>query len=548
MSSYIFITGGVMSSLGKGIAAASIGALLQARGYTIRMKKLDPYINIDPGTMSPYKHGEVFVMGDGCEADLDFGHYERFTDKKCSSKDSITTGKIYSTVLEKERRGDYLGSDIQVIPHITNEIKNFITDGTEDVDFTICEIGGTVGDIEGLPYIEAIRQLCIELGKSKTICIHLTYLPYMSAAEELKTKPTQHSVKLIQSMGVQPDILLCRSEKTLNDEIRAKLSMFCNVSKQNVIEALDAESIYLVPQRYHQAGLDKQICIHFGINDIKNDKDAELKIKEKWISLEHAIFEPSNRVKIAVVGKYTKLKDAYISLSQAIIHAGFANDAKIEIEWIDAEEDIAEIEKKLKGVSGIIVPGGFSSRGIENKMNAIKFARENNLPFLGICLGLQLAVIESCRNIAKIDATSREFSNEGEIVIDFMSSWMENGVMQTRDENCDKGASMRLGNYTCRINDNSSLAYQIYGSNEVVERHRHRYEVNIAKYGEVFEKSGLTFSGMSVDGMLPEIIERKDQDFFIATQAHPEFKSRPFAPHPLFREFIKAAIKKGDNL
>ena len=532
-----------MSSLGKGIAAASIGTLLQAHGYTIRMKKLDPYINVDPGTMSPYKHGEVFVMGDGCEADLDFGHYERFTDLKCSANDSLTTGKVYEKVLNKERKGDYLGSDIQVIPHITNEIKEFIKSGSEEVDFTICEIGGTVGDIEGLPYIEAIRQLTIELGKSKTICVHLTYLPYMKAAEELKTKPTQHSVKQLQSMGVQPDIIMCRSEKNLNDEIKSKLSMFCSVKKENVIPALDAENIYLIPNQYHMEGLDRQICEHFGILNSELEKAAAKKINEKWVSLEHAICEPSKSVKIAVIGKYTKLKDAYISLSQAIIHGGFANDAKVDVEWIDAEEDLNDIEKKLRTVSGILVPGGFSSRGIDGKIAAIKFARENKIPFLGICLGLQLAVIESCRNIAGIkNATSREFSDDGEIVIDFMDSWEVNGLIESRSLDGDKGASMRLGNYKCHLSPDS-LAKKIYGYSEITERHRHRFEVNLEKYKDIFEKAGIEFSGMSIDGKLPEMIERTDHPYFIATQAHPEFKSRPFAPHPLFDSFIKAALK-----
>lgn len=531
-----------MSSLGKGIASASIGTLLQARGYSIRMKKLDPYINVDPGTMSPYRHGEVFVMEDGCEADLDFGHYERFTGLQCTANDSLTTGKIYEKVLLQERRGDYLGSDVQVIPHITNEIKNFITAGHEYVDFTICEIGGTVGDIEGLPYIEAIRQLKIELGSAKVACVHLTYLPYMKTSEELKTKPTQHSVKLLQSMGVQPDIILCRCEKEVNYDIKAKLSMFCNVKKENVVEALDAENIYLIPHRYHLSGLDRCICVHFGLETEEQEKLAEMKIREKWSSVEHAISTPSKTVKIAVVGKYTKLKDAYISLSQAICHGGIAHDAGIEIDWVDATMDQRDLESRLRAVSGILVPGGFDVGGAEGKIVAIKFAREKRIPFFGICLGLQLAVIESCRNVGgAINATSREFSDVGEMVIDFMDKWKLNGVVEARDPSGAKGGTMRLGSYLCKISI-GTLAHRIYATTEITERHRHRFEVNIKKYKELFDKAGLEFSGMSSDGLLPEIVERHDHPFFIATQAHPEFKSHPFAPHPLFSNFIKAAI------
>lgn len=530
-----------MSSIGKGIAAASIGTLLQARGFSIRMKKLDPYINIDPGTMSPYRHGEVYVMGDGCEADLDFGHYERFTDIKCSKDDSITTGQIYSTVLNKERAGDYLGSDIQIIPHITNEIKNFITKGSDDVDFTICEIGGTVGDIEGLPYIESLRQLKLELSGKKIICIHLTYLPYIKTSEELKTKPTQHSVKLLQSLGIQPDLLLCRTEYPLTDDIRSKLSMFCNIKTENVVEAMDADSIYLVPKRYHTACLDIQICKHFGID---GDSKYEENIEKKWGSIERAILTPSKKARIAVVGKYTKLKDAYISLSQAISHAGMANDANVEIEWVDSDWSTDEILLKLKSVNGIIVPGGFSNRGTEAKIMAIQYARENKIPFFGICLGMQLAVIEACRNIGGLkNATSREFDDEGEMVVDFMDNWRakENNSQEKRMIDGDKGGTMRLGNYECVIGKDT-LAHKIYGADTVTERHRHRYEINIEKYTDIFEKCGLVFSGMARDGILPEMLERKDHPFFIAVQSHPEFRSRPFASHPIFREFIKATL------
>jgi CTP synthase len=541
-SLFIFITGGIMSSLGKGIASASLGTLLQSRGYSVRMKKLDPYINVDPGTMSPYKHGEVFVMEDGCEADLDFGHYERFTGVKCTANDSLTTGKIYEKVLAQERRGDYLGSDIQVIPHITNEIKRFIMDGHERVDFTICEIGGTVGDIEGLPYIEAIRQLKIDLGASRVACIHLTYLPYLKTSEELKTKPTQHSVKLLQSMGVQPDIILCRSEKDISDEIKNKLSMFCNVKKENVVAALDVENIYLVPNKYHLAGLDRQVCDHFGLLDPKLEEQAEEKINKKWVNLEHAIYTPSKTVRIAIVGKYTKLKDAYISLSQAINHGAIANDARVDIDWVDAKKNPQDLEDRLRRVSGILVPGGFDSGGMEGKIAAIKFARENEVPFFGICFGLQLAVIEICRNVVGVEnATSREFSDDGEIVIDFMDSWESNGLLESRLPSDNKGGTMRLGSYICKIAENT-LAHRIYGTTEITERHRHRFEVNIKKYRELFGKAGLKFSGMSMDGLLPEIMELQSHPFFIATQAHPEFQSHPFAPHPLFTAFLEAAI------
>jgi CTP synthase len=545
MSYLIFVTGGVMSSLGKGIAASSIGALLQARGFSIRMKKLDPYINVDPGTMSPFKHGEVFVMEDGCEADLDFGHYERFTGIACSADDSVTTGKIYETVINKERRGDYLGSDIQVIPHITTEIKNFITAGSENVDFTICEIGGTVGDIEGLPYIEALRQLSIELGKAKTICVHLTFVPFVKTAGELKTKPTQYSVKLLQSMGVQPDILLCRSEFELTDDAKNKLSMFCNIKRDNVITALDADSVYLIPEQHHIAGLDRQICSHFSI---QCDREAEIDsiISKTWGALKHSIASPKSSVKIAAVGKYTKLKDAYISLTQALIHGGIANDTKVEIDWIDSEWPQEQLSAVLAGVSGILIPGGFSSRGTDGKLFAIQYAREKNIPFLGICLGLQLAVIESCRNILGIKtATSREFDDDGTFVIDFMEKWIsESSTTETRTQDGNKGGTMRLGNQRCHISADS-LAYKIYGKTDITERHRHRFEVNIEEYGETLERAGLVFSGMSSDGKLPEILERKDHIFFVATQAHPEFKSTPFSPHPLFTAFIKAALSLG---
>jgi CTP synthase len=543
MSAFIFVTGGVMSSLGKGIAASCIGALLRARNFSIRMKKLDPYINIDPGTMSPHKHGEVFVMEDGCEADLDFGHYERFTDITCSAGDSITTGKIYEKVIAKERKGDYLGSDIQVIPHITNEIKDFITSGYNDVDFTICEIGGTVGDIESFPYIEAIRQLILEFGKERIICVHLTYLPFIKTAGELKTKPTQHSVKQLQSVGVQPDILLCRSEIEIPDDIKEKLAMFCNVKKENVVTALDAENIYLIPHQYHKEGLDKRIYDHFNISE-ENEQIATERIANKWGSVARLIRNSSGNVRIAIIGKYTKLQDAYISLTQAVMHGGFANDVRVEIDWINAEDEKAEILKRLSGVSGIIVPGGFSVRGTDGKLEAIKFARENSVPFLGICLGMQLAVIEACRNVAGLStATSREFSDDGEMVVDFMGSWDGRDGAEIRDSTGNKGGTMRLGRYDCRIIP-GSLAHAIYGGKGTIsERHRHRFEVSAQKYGATLEEAGIIISGISEDGKLVEIIERADHPFFVATQSHPEFKSRPFDPHPLFKSFIEAVAR-----
>lgn len=543
MSRFIFVTGGVMSSLGKGIASASIGALLQLRGYSIKMKKLDPYINVDPGTMSPYKHGEVFVMEDGCEADLDFGHYERFTGICCTKEDSLTTGRIYEKVLNKERHGDYLGSDIQVIPHITNEIKDFIIKGSDSVDFTICEIGGTVGDIEGLPYIEALRQLSMELGKEHIMHVHLTFLPYIKVAGELKSKPTQHSVKQLQSMGIQPDILLCRSEKPLTDEIKTKLSMFCSVQKDNVMAALDAENIYLIPNQYHMEGLDRQICKHFELSNDRTEERVEKAIKDKWAKLTEIILNPRYAIKIAVIGKYTKLKDAYLSLTQAIAHAGYANNAKVDISWIDAEDTQENIENQLFDMKCVIVPGGFSSRGTEGKMCAIRYARENKIPFLGICLGLQLSVIEACRNVGNLrDATSREFTDEGSFVIDFMKNWDKKGVSERRSEDDDKGGTMRLGSYECKITE-GTLAHKIYGKTDIAERHRHRYEVNYAQYKDVIDKSGIVISGKSVDGTLPEIIERNDHPFFIATQAHPEFKSSPLFPHPIFYSLIKAGLE-----
>lgn len=542
MGKFIFVTGGVMSSIGKGIASASIGTLLQSRGFSIRLKKLDPYINVDTGTMNPYRHGEVYVMSDGCEADLDFGHYERFTEVESLGKDSITTGKIYSTVLARERRGDYLGADVQVVPHITDQIKDFILDRSDDVDFTICEVGGTVGDIEGLPYIEALRQLKLEMEPSKTIFIHLTYLPFIKVSGELKTKPTQHSVKSLQSLGIQPNILLCRSECSIPQDIRKKISMFCNVKIENVIEALDADNIYFIPKMFHNGGVDNQICEHFGFE--KYDEVAEKNIEQKWGTVENSIKSANEKVRIAVVGKYVKMKDAYISLNQAIGHAGFANGARVEVEWIDAENNFDDIVKSLEKVQGIIVPGGFGVKGVENKIKVIQYSRENKIPFIGICFGLQLAVIESCRNIGKVvDACSREFCEKGTFVVDFMKNWSAGDKIEEREVTDQLGGTMRLGNYDCFLKPNT-LASEIYKKEKIVERHRHRYEVNLKKYKDLFDRCGIIFSGMSSDGELPEIMERRDHPFFIATQFHPEFKSHPFNVHPIFYNFIKAVLKK----
>ncbi|MDR2402338.1 MAG: CTP synthase [Cytophagales bacterium] len=542
MERFIFVLGGVMSSIGKGISAASIGTLLQARGFSIRLKKFDPYINIDPGTMSPYRHGEVYVMGDGGEADLDFGHYERFTDVESSRKDGITTGKIYSTVLTRERQGDYLGADIQVVPHITNQIKEFILERSKEVDFTICEVGGTVGDIEGLPYIEALRQLKLELATSKVIFIYLTYLPFIKTSEELKTKPTQHSVKTLQSLGIQPDILLCRTEYPISNDIQKKLSMFCNIKLDNVIEARDAENIYFIPKMYHQAGLDKQICEHFNLE--KNSSLVEENIEKKWGRVENSIKSAKQKVRIAVIGKYVKHKDAYLSLRQAIGHAGFANGGHVEIEWVDPEKDFENILKTLTNVRGIIVPGGFGVKGTENKIKVIQYARENKIPFLGICLGMQLAIIESCRNIGNVaDANSREFVKEGTMVVDFLQNWDTGEKIEKRNITDQMGGTMRLGNYNCNLAP-GSLAFRIYQKEQIVERHRHRYEINFKNYKDLFDHCGIVFSGMSTDGKLPEVMEREDHPFFIATQFHPEFKSHPFNGHPLFDCFIQVIMNK----
>ncbi len=530
---YIFITGGVTSSLGKGLASASLGALLQARGFSVLLRKLDPYLNIDPGTLSPYEHGEVYVTDDGTEADLDFGHYERFTGVPTESSDYVTTGKIYSSVLTKERRGEYLGSTVQVIPHITDEIKNFITNKTHGVDFVLCEIGGTVGDIEGLPYLEAIRQLRNDLGRDRTLFVHLTLLPYISTAGELKTKPTQHSVKELLSVGIQADLLLCRSDRPIPWEAKRKLAQFCNVPSDCVIAALNAQNIYHVPLQYHEEGLDQQVCRYFGLQDASADLSRWYRIRDQ---LEKAV-EP---LKIGIVGKYVQLLDAYKSLIEALHHGGYPNHAKPELVWIDSQ-DTENLKQKLTDVDAIIVPGGFGERGIEGKMAAAEYARENKVPFLGICFGMQLAVIEACRHqLGLHNASSSEFGPTEEPVVGLLREWQSEEGVQTRSETSDLGGTMRLGSYPCVL-QKGSLARQIYGEECVQERHRHRYEVNKA-YLDRLAAVGLIGSGLSPDGKLPEIVERIDHPWFIGVQFHPELKSRPFAPHPLFVSFIAAGL------
>ncbi len=537
MPNFLFITGGVVSSLGKGLASAALGAILQSRGYSVRLRKLDPYLNVDPGTMSPTQHGEVFVTDDGAETDLDLGHYERFTGVSAKKTDNITTGRIYSDVIAKERRGDYLGATIQVIPHVTNAIKEFILSENNNEDFILCEIGGTVGDIESLPFLEAIRQLGNELGSNHTCFIHLTLVPYISAAGELKTKPTQHSVKELQSVGIRPDIVLCRTEHSIPEEQREKIALFCNIPKSSVIEAIDVKNIYNVPLIYHQNGLDQVVCNHFNLKP----KKPNLKI---WKDIIYAIENPEGIVRIAIVGKYTSLRDSYKSLAEALIHGGIANKIKVELLWIDSSIFENEIiaKSKLENVHGILVPGGFGERGSEGKILSVKFAREHKIPFLGICFGMQMCVIEAARNLADIKkADSSEFGKCDEPVVGLLTEWVKGKEKFTRSNQDDLGGSMRLGSYECHLK-NDSLAMDIYKSKKIFERHRHRYEVNIS-YMEKLESSGLSFSGMSPDGILPEIVEIKTHPWFIGVQFHPELKSKPFDPHPLFKSFIHAAAK-----
>ncbi|HOO82642.1 MAG TPA: CTP synthase [Alphaproteobacteria bacterium] len=540
MTRYIFITGGVVSSLGKGLGSAALGALLQARGYKVRLCKLDPYLNVDPGTMSPFQHGEVFVTDDGAETDLDLGHYERFTGVPARKNDNITTGQVYTEVLGKERRGDYLGATIQVIPHITNEIKDFILEKEGTADFVLCEIGGTVGDIESLPFLEAIRQFGNEVGHDRALYVHVTLLPYIPAAGELKTKPTQHSVKELMSYGIRPDILLCRADREIHQEERRKIALFCNLAEKNVIPALDVSSIYEVPLSYHAEGLDHQVMECFGIKDIAN---LDLSI---WEQIVRRIKEPESTVKIAVVGKYTNLADSYKSLNEALIHGGVANKVKVKLKFIEGEdfEGGVNLAEHLQGVHGILVPGGFGKRGTEGKIKAVEYARKHNIPYFGICLGMQMAIIEAARNLCGIeDATSSELSDGGTHVIGLMTEWeTEEGGKEQRSEDTDLGGTMRLGAYPAKLVEGSRVA-EIYGSEEISERHRHRYEVNI-NYREQLEDQGLVFSGLSPDGELPEIVERTDHPWFVGVQFHPELKSKPFDPHPLFVSFIEAALKQ----
>ncbi len=541
MTRYIFITGGVASSLGKGIASAGLGALLQARGYSVKLRKLDPYLNVDPGTMSPFQHGEVFVTEDGAETDLDLGHYERFTDVNSSVEDNITTGQIYNKVIERERRGDYLGGTVQIIPHVTDQIKEFILNNNKNIDFCLCEIGGTVGDIEGLPFFEAIRQLGNELPDNKTCFVHLTLVPYIAAAGEIKTKPTQHSVKELRSIGIQPDVLLCRSEKRIDKSDIKKIAVFCNVSEKSVIQATDVKTIYEIPKIYSQNGFDTEVLASM---NIKKPKKINLR---KWNKVVHSVNNPRGQVNIGVIGKYVGLKDAYKSLSEALTHGGIANDISVKIHWIDSEKIKTKKDTKLlKSMSGILIPGGFGKRGSEGKILAINYARTNKIPFFGICFGMQLAVIEAARNLAKIDnANSSELSNTKNPVIGLMTEWEKNDKKFLRDSNSEYGGTMRLGSYPAILNK-KSLSYKIYKTKKINERHRHRYEVNI-NYKEKLEQIGLNFAGISPDGLLPEIVEIKNHPWFVGVQFHPELKSRPFDPHPLFSSFIKASIKESIN-
>ncbi len=536
MARYIFITGGVVSSLGKGLASAALGALLKARGYSVRLRKLDPYLNVDPGTMSPYQHGEVFVTDDGAETDLDLGHYERFTGVSARRDDNITTGRIYQNVLSAERRGDYLGGTVQVVPHVTNAIKDFILTGNEGADFVLVEIGGTVGDIEGLPFFEAIRQLGNDLPRGRAIFIHLTLLPFIKAAGELKTKPTQHSVKELRSIGIQPDILLCRSEYPIPKSDRAKIALFCNVRESAVIQALDSHNIYDVPLAYHAEGLDNEVLSAFGIND------APEPALDVWRKISNRIAHPDGDVSIAIVGKYTNLKDAYKSLMEALTHGGISQGVRVNINWLDAELfEKGDPSAHLENIHGIIVPGGFGERGAEGKIEAARYARSRKVPYLGICFGMQMAVVEVARHVAGINgASSTEFGPAVEPVVGLMTEWIAGATAQQRSATSDKGGTMRLGAFEAVLAEGSQVA-RIYGRERISERHRHRYEVNIT-YRERLERAGLRFSGMSPDKKLPEIVEIPSHPWFIGVQFHPELKSRPFDPHPLFASFVGAAV------
>jgi CTP synthase len=539
MARYIFITGGVVSSLGKGLMAASLAALLQARGFRVRIRKFDPYLNVDPGTMSPYQHGEVYVTDDGAETDLDLGHYERFTGVSAHQGDNITSGRIYRDIIAKERRGDYLGATVQVIPHVTDAIKEFAQADTDDLDFVLCEIGGTVGDIESLPFIEALRQLRNELGRDDTCFVHVTLVPYIAAAGELKTKPTQHSVREMTGLGVQPDILLCRCEKPLPEGERAKIALFCNVRKEAVIPALDASSIYAVPLQYHREGLDGEVLRHFGMTA----PDPEL---ARWTDILDRYENPEGEVTIGVVGKYVGLPDAYKSLNEALVHGGMANRVKVNIRWIDAElfeRGDDEIAARLEPLHGILVPGGFGERGSEGKIASVRFAKERNVPFLGICLGMQMACIEGARAAGHRDASSTEFGPTDEPVVGIITEWMSKEGLQQRSAEGDLGGTMRLGAYEACLSGNSHVSAIYGGKTSISERHRHRYEVN-SVYKNALEADGLVFSGMSPDGLLPEIVERPEHPWFVGVQFHPELKSKPFDPHPLFSGFVGAALQQ----
>jgi CTP synthase len=536
MTRFIFITGGVVSSLGKGISAAALGALLQARGFKVRLRKLDPYLNVDPGTMSPYQHGEVFVTDDGAETDLDLGHYERYVGVAARKSDSVTTGRIYSTVIGRERRGEYLGATVQVIPHVTDAIKEFILADIDDADFVLCEIGGTVGDIESLPFLEAIRQLGNELGGERTMFVHLTLVPYIASAGELKTKPTQHSAKELLGVGIQPDILLCRSERPIPEGARKKIALFCNLRESRVIPALDVDTIYAVPGAYHAEGFDREVCNHFGVTAPEPDL-------ARWHNIANSIRRPEGQVSIAIVGKYTHLPDSYKSLAEAMAHGGIANNVRVKIDWIDSEvfETEHEALRQLEGVHGILVPGGFGERGTEGKIEAARFARERAVPYFGICFGMQMAVIEAARHLAKLPgAGSTEFGSCEHPVIGLMTEWMRGNEIEQRSADGELGGTMRLGAYEAVLDPESRVA-EIYGADRISERHRHRYEVNIA-YKDTLEAAGLRFSGMSPDKLLPEIVEIPNHPWFIGVQFHPELKSRPFEPHPLFKSFVKAAL------
>ena len=534
MARYVFVTGGVVSSLGKGLSSASLAALLQLRGFKVRIRKLDPYLNVDPGTMNPFQHGEVFVTDDGAETDLDIGHYERFTGISATKSDNITTGGIYSDIIKKERKGDFLGGTVQVVPHVTDRIKKFISSKIKNEDFVICEIGGTVGDIESLPFLEAIRQFSNDVGKKNSLFIHLTLVPYLKASGELKTKPTQHSVKELRSLGIQPDIIICRSEKNIPINERKKISLFCNVDFKNVIETIDVKTIYEAPISFHKEKLDERVLAHFNIKKVKAPNLT------KWKNITSTVLGSRKEVTIGIIGKYVNLKDAYKSLDEALAHGGIFNNLKVNLKRIDSENlKVENLQFLLKNVSGILIPGGFGKRGSEGKIAAIKYARLNNIPFFGICFGMQMAVIEAARNLLNIkDASTSEFGNKCTPVIGLLEEWQK-GKKIIKGSKKNLGGTMRLGLYEAILKKNSLIS-EIYSSKKIKERHRHRYEVNL-KYKNQFEKKGLIFSALSPNGMLPEIVELKNHPWFIGVQFHPEFKSRPFTPHPLFSSFVKAA-------